>query len=82
MRSAQDSDLERAAVLHQRVLTLVTLGMYSDPPISAIKLAMNELGAPISPAVRGPAQPVPEEAHEKIEGVLRDVGLLTVRDVG
>jgi 2-dehydro-3-deoxy-D-pentonate aldolase len=82
VRSARDGDLERAAEVHRRVLTLVTLGAYSDPPISAIKLAMNRLGVPISPAVRGPALPVPEEAHEKIEDVLRDVGLLTRHEVG
>jgi 2-dehydro-3-deoxy-D-pentonate aldolase len=82
VRSAKDGDLERAAELHRRVLTLVTLGVYSDPPISAIKLAMNKLGVPISPAVRGPALPVPEEAHERVEGVLREAGLLTVREVG
>jgi len=82
VRSARDGDLERAAELHRRVLSLVTLGAYSDPPISAIKLAMGKLGVPISPAVRGPALRVPEEAQEKIEGVLREVGLLTAREVG
>ncbi len=82
VRSARDGDLERAAELHRRVLTLVTLGVYSDPPMSAIKLAMNKLGVPISPAVRGPALPVPEEAHERVEGVLREVGLLTASEVG
>jgi 4-hydroxy-tetrahydrodipicolinate synthase len=82
VRSARDGDLERAAELHRRVLSLVTLGAYSDPPISAIKLAMGKLGVPISPAVRGPALLVPEEAQEKIEGVLREVGLLTAREVG
>jgi 4-hydroxy-tetrahydrodipicolinate synthase len=82
VRSARDGDLESAAELHRRVLSLVTLGAYSDPPISAIKLAMNKLGVAISPSVRGPALPVPEEAYEKVEGVLREAGLLTVRDVG
>jgi 4-hydroxy-tetrahydrodipicolinate synthase len=82
VRSARDGDLERAAELHRRVLSLVTLGAYSDPPISAIKLAMGKLGVPISSAVRGPALLVPEEAQEKIEGVLREVGLLTAREVG
>ena len=82
VRSAKDGDLQRAAELHRRVLSLVTLGAYSDPPMSAIKLAMGQLGVPISPAVRGPALPVPEEAHDKVEGVLREVGLLTVREVG
>jgi 2-dehydro-3-deoxy-D-pentonate aldolase len=82
VRYARNGDLQRAAELHRRVLSLVTLGAYSDPPISAIKLAMNILGVPISSAVRGPALPVPKEAHEKIEDVLRDVGLLTVREVG
>jgi 2-dehydro-3-deoxy-D-pentonate aldolase len=81
VRSAQDGDLIRAAELHRRVLSLLTLGAYSDPPISAIKLAMNRLGVPISPAVRGPALPVPEEAYEKVEDVLRETGLLTVREV-
>jgi 2-dehydro-3-deoxy-D-pentonate aldolase len=82
VRSARDGDLGRAAELHRQVLTLVTLGAYSDPPMSAIKLAMNRLGVPISPAVRGPALPVPEEAHGKVEGVLREVGLLMAREVG
>ena len=82
VRSGRDGDLETAAELHRRVLSLVALGMYSDPAISAIKLAMNKLGVPISPAVRGPAMPIPQEAHEKVEGVLRDVGLLTVREAG
>jgi 2-dehydro-3-deoxy-D-pentonate aldolase len=82
VRSARDGDLESAAELHRRVLSLVTLGAYSDPPISAIKLAMNKLGVPISPSVRGPALPVPEEAHENVEGVLREAGLLTAREVG
>src|SRR5215204_5671820 len=82
VRSARDGDLERATELHRRVLTLVTLGAYSDPPISAIKLAMNKLGVPISSAVRGPALPIPGEAHENVEDVLREAGLLTVREVG
>jgi 4-hydroxy-tetrahydrodipicolinate synthase len=82
VRSARDGELAKAAELHRRVLSLVTLGAYSDPPISAIKLAMNKLGVPISPAVRGPALPVPEEAHAKVEGVLREAGLLTAREVG
>jgi 4-hydroxy-tetrahydrodipicolinate synthase len=82
VRSARDGDLERAAELHRRILFLVTLGAYSDPAIGAIKLAMNKLGVPISPTVRGPALPVPEEAHEKVETVLRDVGLLTLREAG
>jgi hypothetical protein len=43
---------------------------------------MNKLGVPISAAVRGPALPIPEEAHEKVENVLREAGLLKVREVG
>ena len=82
VRSARDDDFQRAAELHRRVLSLVTLGGYSDPPISAIKLAMNKLGVPISPAVRGPALPIRVEAHEKVGSVLREAGLLTVREVG
>ena len=77
VRSARGGDLERAAELHRRVLSLVTLGAHSDPAIGSVKLAMNILGVPITPAVRGPALPAPPEAREKIEGVLRDTGLLT-----
>jgi 4-hydroxy-tetrahydrodipicolinate synthase len=82
VHSARDDNLQRAAELHRRVLSLVTLGGYSDPPISAIKLAMNKLSVPISPVVRGPALPIREDAHEKVESVLREAGLLTVREVG
>ena len=66
----------------RKVFSLVTLGAYSDPPISSIKLAINKLGVPISPAARGPALPIREEAHENVESVLREAGLLTVREVG
>jgi len=76
VRAAQNGDLERAAQLHRRVLSLLTLGAYSDPPIGAIKVAMNKLGVPISPTVRGPALPATDE--HGIEDVLRDTGLLPV----
>src|SRR5215210_2554442 len=72
--SAKSGDLTRAAELHRRVLTLVTLGAHSDPPIGAIKLAMKRLGVPISPTVRGPALPATDE--EGIEAVLKEAGLL------
>jgi dihydrodipicolinate synthase/N-acetylneuraminate lyase len=58
---------------HRRVLTLVTLGAYSDPPIGAIKVAMKQLGVPISPTVRGPALPATDE--EGVESVLEALGL-------
>ena len=82
VKAAREGDLQKAAELHRRVLFLLTLGAASDPPISAVKLAMRMLGVPISPAVRGPALPIPDEAHEKVESVLRQAGLLTVREVG
>jgi len=82
VRSAREDNLKRAAKLHRRVLSLVTLGGYSDPPISAIKLAMKRIGVPISPVVRGPALPIREEAHENVESVLREAGLLRVGEVG
>jgi 2-dehydro-3-deoxy-D-pentonate aldolase len=81
VHSAQIGDLDKAAGLHRRILLLLTLGTYSDSPIGAIKVAMNKLGVPISPTVRGPALPVPEAAYEKVEAVLRDAGLLTMPDV-
>jgi 4-hydroxy-tetrahydrodipicolinate synthase len=76
VEAAQGGDLTRAAELHRKVLTLVTLGAHSDPAMGAIKLAMRKLGVPISPAVRGPALPATDE--DAIEAVLRDVGLLAV----
>jgi 2-dehydro-3-deoxy-D-pentonate aldolase len=78
--AAQSGDLTRAAELHRKVLTLVTLGAHSDPAMGAIKVAMNKLGVPISPAVRGPALPATDE--EAIEAVLDDVGLLEPSKTG
>ena len=79
VRSAREGDLTRAAELHRRVLALVTLGTQSDPAIGAIKLAMNVLGVPISPAVRGPALPAPDGARAGVEAVLEEAGLLDQR---
>lgn len=76
VNSAREGDLERAARLHRLVLGLVTLGAYSDPPIGAIKLAMEILGVPISPAVRGPALPADDGAREDIKAILTDAGVL------
>src|SRR5215207_7151184 len=59
VEAVQSGDLTRAAELHRRVLTLVTLGTHSDPPIGAIKLAMKRLGVPISPPSAGPPSPRP-----------------------
>jgi 2-dehydro-3-deoxy-D-pentonate aldolase len=82
VRSTQEGDLDRAARLHRRVLKLVTLGIHSDPPIGAIKLAMGILGVPISPAVRGPALPAHEEARGDIEAILEDAGVLDTSKSG
>ena len=82
VRALEEDDLQAAAELHRRALSLMALGTYSDPPIGAIKLAMSKLGVPISPTVRGPALPAPHEAHEKIEGVLHDAGLLSMERAG
>jgi len=76
VNSTREGELQRAAELHRRVLELVTLGVRSDPPIGAIKLAMGIQGVPISPAVRGPALPADEGAREDIEAILRDAGVL------
>src|SRR5215212_9625384 len=76
VEAAGGGDLTRAAELHRQILTLVTLGAYSDPPIGAIKLAMKQLGVPISPTVRGPALPATDE--EGVESVLEALGLTTV----
>ncbi len=76
VRAAQGGDLDKAAELHRRVLSLLTLGAYSDPPIGAIKVAMRKFGVPISPAVRGPALPATDE--QSIEAVLKEAGLLEI----
>jgi len=80
VEAARTGDLAKATRLHRRVLSLLTLGAYSDPPIGAIKLAMKKLGVPISPTVRGPALPATDE--QSIEAVLKDVGLLETSKAG
>ena len=82
VNSTREGDLHTAARLHRRVLKLVTLGAYSDPPIGAIKLAMGMLGVPISPAVRGPALPADEGARESVETILEDSGVLDTSKAG
>ena len=79
VRSVQNGDLEEAAELHRRVLSLTALGAHSDPPIGAMKLAMKKLGVPISPTVRGPALPVASGSEEAIDDVLHAVGLLATK---
>ncbi|HZC18874.1 MAG TPA: dihydrodipicolinate synthase family protein, partial [Rubrobacteraceae bacterium] len=76
VKSAGEGDLETAAELHRRVLSLLALGTHSDPPVGAIKLAMKKLDVPISPTVRGPALSAPPEAEEDIEAALHVAGLL------
>jgi 4-hydroxy-tetrahydrodipicolinate synthase len=82
VRSAKEGDLATAAELHRRVLKLVTLGTHSDPAIGAVKLAMNALGVPISPTVRGPAMPADREAREAIESILEESGVLDTSKSG
>ena len=74
--STLEGDLDTAARLHRRVLELVTLGAHSDPPIGAIKLAMQILGVPISPTVRGPALPAADGARDEVEAILENAGVL------
>lgn len=74
VRAFEDGDLEEAADLHRRVLSLTALGALSDPPMGAIKLAMNRLGVPIPPMVRGPALPATDA--EGVEATLERAGLL------
>ena len=82
VRAAHNGDLDEAAELHRRVLSLMSLVSLSDTPLGAIKLAMNVLGVPISPNVRGPALPASEEARGKVEDVLREVGLMATQETG
>ena len=82
VKAVRNGDLSEAAQLHRQVLSLMTLGSLSDTPLGAIKLAMNVLGVPISPNVRGPALPALEEARGKVEDVLREVGLMARQETG
>jgi 4-hydroxy-tetrahydrodipicolinate synthase len=82
VRAVRNGDLGEAAQLHRQVLSLMTLGSLSDTPLGAIKLAMNVLDVPISPNVRGPALPAPEEARGQVEDVLREVGLMATQQTG
>jgi 4-hydroxy-tetrahydrodipicolinate synthase len=79
IRAVRSGDLETAAEMHRRVLSLIAIGSLSDTPLGAIKLAMNALGVPITPAVRGPALPAPEEAREGVEDALRKASLLAAK---
>lgn len=80
VQAARSGDLERAAEMHRRVLSLMVIVSLSDTPLGAVKLAMNVLGVPLSPIVRGPALPAPEEARKGIEDTLRQAGLLVTRE--
>jgi dihydrodipicolinate synthase/N-acetylneuraminate lyase len=80
VQAARSGDLERAAEMHRRVLSLMTLASFSDTPLGAIRLAMNTLGVPISLVVRGPALPAPEEARKGIEDTLHQTDLLEARE--
>ena len=82
VRAARDGDLGEAAGMHRRVLSLMALGSLGDTPLGAIKLAMNVLGLPITPHVRGPALPAPEGARRKVEAVLREAELGTAQETG
>ncbi len=80
VRAFEDGNLERAVELHRRVLHLMAMYELSDPGLGATKLAMQKLGVPISPTVRGPALPATLEAHSCIEAALEGAGLTPVSD--
>jgi 2-dehydro-3-deoxy-D-pentonate aldolase len=75
VRCAQSGELGEAAERHRRVLSLLALGGLGDTPLGAIKLAMNALGVPISPTVRGPASTLDEGARDKVEAILEGSGV-------
>ena len=79
VRRARNGELEEAAERHRRVLSLLALGGLGDTPLGAIKLAMNVLGVPISPTVRGPAVTLGDGAREKVEAILDGSGVKVER---
>ena len=74
MRSMQDGELDKAAELHCHALSLMALGILSDPLLGSITLAM-----PIYSDVRSPALPVPPVFETNVEAVLEDAGLVVAR---
>ncbi len=82
VRSVQNSDLGEAAELHRRVLSLMALASLGDTPLGAVKLAMNVLGVPVSPTVRGPALTLPEQMRGEVEAVLREAGVMVAQEAG
>ena len=82
VRSARNRDLTKAAELHKRVLSLTALAALGDTPLGAVKLAMNVLGVPVSPTVRGPALALPEEARGEVEAVLSESGVRVTQEAG
>jgi dihydrodipicolinate synthase/N-acetylneuraminate lyase len=78
VQAFEAGDLAEVARLHRRVLHLMAMYVLSDPGLGATKLAMQKLGVPISPTVRGPALPVPPESEEAIDAALKAAGLLPV----
>ncbi|CAN5312415.1 dihydrodipicolinate synthase family protein [soil metagenome] len=81
-RSVRNGDLGEAAELHRRVLSLTVLASLGDTPLGAVKLAMNVLGVPISPTVRGPALTLPEETRGEVEAVLHEAGVMVAQEAG
>jgi 2-dehydro-3-deoxy-D-pentonate aldolase len=75
VRRARNGELEEAAERHRRVLSLLALGGLGDTPLGAIKLAMNVLGVPISPTVRGPALALGAGGREDVEAILDGAGV-------
>jgi len=76
VRCAQNGEWDEAAERHRRVLSLLALGGLGDTPLGAIKLAMNVLGVPISPTVRGPASTLDEGTREQVEAILEGSGVV------
>ena len=75
VRAFREGNLEEAAERHRRVLNLMRLGDLSDPVMGAVKAAMQRLGVPISPEVRGPALPAAPEVYGEIDSVLESARL-------
>ena len=78
VRALEEDDLQAAAELHRRALSLMAFGTHNDPPIGAVNLAIKKLGVSISPMVLRPALSAPPKAEEVVEAVLQEAGLLPV----
>jgi 4-hydroxy-tetrahydrodipicolinate synthase len=72
--AALRGDFDRARIVHNRILPLMTGNFIESNPIP-VKAAMKMLGIIPTDTVRSPLAPITEANRKKLEGILRECGL-------